>query len=155
MLSRLCIDIGCSIFQKKCRSALWLIKYKKKSKINQWSAYSVWQLAITTNCWFSLKLKNFCSSHSRLWQETIKAYWSCMLLCDMSFFLKHRGYGNPSAEFKDPDWNDTVNFGIGLLYRPARLHGLAGWYDNPMPESTLSPSQGSMNSATGILKTTK
>ncbi len=37
---------------------------------------------------------------------------------------------------------------IGLSYRSARLHWLAGRYDNPMPEITLSPSQGSMNSAT-------
>ncbi len=43
------------------------------------------------------------------------------------------------AEFINPDWGDKVNFGIGLSYRPARLHGLAGRYDNPMPELTLSP----------------
>ncbi len=43
-------------------------------------------------------------------------------------------------EFIDPDWGDKVNSGIGLLYRPARLHGVAGRYDNPMPELTLSPS---------------
>jgi hypothetical protein len=36
-----------------------------------------------------------------------------------------------------------------LLYRAAILHGLAGQSDSPMPELTLSPSQGSMNSATG------
>ncbi len=30
------------------------------------------------------------------------------------------------AEFIDPDWEDTVNSGKGLSYRPARLHGLAG-----------------------------
>jgi hypothetical protein len=29
---------------------------------------------------------------------------------------------------------------------------LAGRYDNPMPESTLSPSQGPMNSATAVLR---
>jgi hypothetical protein len=43
-----------------------------------------------------------------------------------------------------------VNSGIGWSYRPARLHGLAGRYDNPMPELTLSLSHGSMNSATAI-----
>ncbi len=46
----------------------------------------------------------------------------------------------PVAEFIDPDWGSKVN--------PARLHGHAGRYDNPMPELTLSPRQGSMNSAT-------
>ncbi len=37
--------------------------------------------------------------------------------------------------------------GTELSFRPARLHGLADRYDNPMQELTLSPSQGSMNSA--------
>ncbi len=31
---------------------------------------------------------------------------------------------------------------IGLSCRPARLHRLAGQYDNPMPKPTISPSQG-------------
>jgi hypothetical protein len=31
--------------------------------------------------------------------------------------------------------------GIWLLYRPANLCSMAGRYDNPMPESTISPSQ--------------
>jgi hypothetical protein len=35
---------------------------------------------------------------------------------------------------------DQLSSGIRLSYRPARLHRLAGRYDNPMPESTLSPS---------------
>jgi hypothetical protein len=35
----------------------------------------------------------------------------------------------------------------------ARVHGLAGRHDNPMPESTLFPSHGSMNSATGLIST--
>ncbi len=37
---------------------------------------------------------------------------------------------------------DTVDSGIGLSYRPAILYWLTGRYDNPMPESTISPSQG-------------
>jgi hypothetical protein len=52
------------------------------------------------------------------------------------------------AEFIDHDWADNVNSGIGLSYRPARLHGLAGQYDNPMPELTLSQNHRSMNAAT-------
>ncbi len=34
------------------------------------------------------------------------------------------------AEFIVPDWGDKVNSGIGL-YRPARLHRLAGRYKKP------------------------
>jgi hypothetical protein len=57
----------------------------------------------------------------------------------------------PVAEFIDPDWGDKVNSGTGLSYRPARRHGLAGRYDKPKPELTLSPSHGSKNSATVCL----
>ncbi len=39
------------------------------------------------------------------------------------------------AEFIDLDWVDKVNSGIGLSHWPARLHGLADHFDNPMPES--------------------
>ncbi len=41
-----------------------------------------------------------------------------------------------------PWLGDIVDSGIGLSYRPAMLHRLEGWYDNPLPESTISPSQG-------------
>ncbi len=54
------------------------------------------------------------------------------------------------VEFINSDGGDKVNSGIGLSHRPARLHGLTCRYDNPMPELTLSLSQGSMNSATVI-----
>ncbi len=37
----------------------------------------------------------------------------------------------PVAECIDPDWGDKVDSDIGLSYRLARLHGLAGRYDNP------------------------
>jgi hypothetical protein len=43
------------------------------------------------------------------------------------------------AEFIVPNWGDKVNSGIVLSYGAARLHHLAGWYTNPMPESTISP----------------
>ncbi len=51
------------------------------------------------------------------------------------------------AKFLVPYWGDKVNSGIELSYRPARLrlHMLVGLYDNPMPASTISPSQGTMN----------
>ncbi len=58
---------------------------------------------------------------------------------------------SPVTEFKDSGWGDKTNSGIGLSYQPARLDGLAGWHDNPMPELTLSPNHGSMNSATDSL----
>ncbi len=38
-----------------------------------------------------------------------------------------------------------------LSYRPARLHRLSGGYDNPMPESDISPQSGTMNLATMVL----
>jgi hypothetical protein len=45
---------------------------------------------------------------------------------------------NAVSEFIDHWLGDTVNAGIGLSYRHARLHKLAGRYDNPkMPEMTL------------------
>ncbi len=37
---------------------------------------------------------------------------------------------------------NIVDSGIELLYRPANLCILVGRYDNPMPQSTISPSQG-------------
>jgi hypothetical protein len=37
---------------------------------------------------------------------------------------------DPVAKFIVPDWVEKVDFGIGLSYRPARLHRLAGWYHN-------------------------
>ncbi len=45
---------------------------------------------------------------------------------------------------------DIVDSGIGLSNRPASLCNLAGRYDNPMPESTLSSQSGTMNLATAF-----
>ncbi len=54
------------------------------------------------------------------------------------------------AEYIDPWLVDQVNSGIGLSYRSASHEcSLAIRYDNTMPELTLSPSHGFMNSATG------
>jgi hypothetical protein len=61
-------------------------------------------------------------------------------------YIRYIAFGSV-AEFIVPDWGDKVNYAIGLSYRPARLHRLAGRYDNPMPELTISPSQRTMNSA--------
>jgi hypothetical protein len=72
---------------------------------------------------------------------------SCSLFHLLMHFPAHPA-SCPVAEFIDPDWGDKVNSGTGLPYRSARLHGLAGRYDNPIPELTLFPSHESMNSAT-------
>jgi hypothetical protein len=48
---------------------------------------------------------------------------------------------NPVAKFLVPDWEDKVNSGIGLSCRPARLHRLAGRYNNSMQKSTISFNQ--------------
>jgi hypothetical protein len=55
---------------------------------------------------------------------------------------------NPEAKFIFPDRGDKVNSGIGLSYRPARLHRLASRYDNLMPESTIFPKSENLNLAT-------
>ncbi len=44
-----------------------------------------------------------------------------------------------SSRIHSPWLGGKVNSGIGLSYRPAILHDMAGQYDNAMPESTLSP----------------
>ncbi len=60
-------------------------------------------------------------------------------------------YISPVAKFIVPNWGDKVDSCCkGLSYRPARLHKLAGQYDNLNPESTLSPWSGTMNVATGL-----
>ncbi len=47
-----------------------------------------------------------------------------------------------SSQIHSPWRGDKVDSGKGLSYRPANLCSHAGRYDNPMPESTLSPRQG-------------
>ncbi len=47
---------------------------------------------------------------------------------------------NPVSKLLVPE-GDIVDSGIELSYLSDRLHRHAGLYDNPMPESTLSPSQ--------------
>jgi hypothetical protein len=55
---------------------------------------------------------------------------------------EHFENSKPVAKFLVPDWGDIVGSGIGLSYRPSRLHRLAGQCNNPLAESTKSPSQG-------------
>jgi hypothetical protein len=58
--------------------------------------------------------------------------------------------GSPLAKFivSDWGWGDEVDSGIGLSYRPARLHRLAGRYDNPICRCQLRvyiPRSGTMH----------
>ncbi len=46
------------------------------------------------------------------------------------------------GQILSPWLGDIIDSGMGLSYRPASLCSLAGRYDNPMSESTISPSQG-------------
>jgi hypothetical protein len=57
-------------------------------------------------------------------------------------FLVEYWVVNTVAKFIVPDWEDKVSSGIGLSARPARLHRLAGRYDNPTSQSTISLNQG-------------
>jgi hypothetical protein len=54
------------------------------------------------------------------------------------------------AQFRVPDWGDKVDYGIGMSYRPVRLHWLAGWYDNhrlltPSPLSAAKAGRNNLN----------
>ncbi len=46
------------------------------------------------------------------------------------------------AKFLVPDWGEIVDYDTGLSYQSASLCNLAVRYDNPMPESATSTSQG-------------
>ncbi len=50
----------------------------------------------------------------------------CTLLDRLCVLLEHLG-----AQCIIPDWGDKVDFGIELLYRPVRLHRLAGLVRQP------------------------
>ncbi len=54
------------------------------------------------------------------------------------------------AEFIDPDWEIKATPAYCCRTGPLAMQPLSCRYDNPTPELTLSPSQGSMNSATGL-----
>jgi hypothetical protein len=54
------------------------------------------------------------------------------------------------GQIHSPLLRDTVDYGIGLTYRPASICSLTGQYDNPMSKSTLSPQSGTMNLASGL-----
>jgi hypothetical protein len=67
----------------------------------------------------------------------------------MTVCIRQGMWSPPPHNFKRSNsWSltgggDKVDSGIGLSYRPARLHRLAVGYDNPMPESnTVFPPSG-------------
>jgi len=70
-------------------------------------------------------------------QIHITATWIPILLWAFSDLLEWS-----VAKFLVPYWRDKVDYGMGLLNWPASLCSLTGWYDNPMPELTLSPQSG-------------
>jgi hypothetical protein len=59
---------------------------------------------------------------------------SCRLLASLGITLTRI-----SSQILSPWLGDVVDYGIGLSYRSARLHGLA---ENPTPELAISPIQG-------------
>ncbi len=83
-----------------------------------------------------------------------------LILKQILFELFSSGCGTKKSIFVSKSWGqilsswlgDIVDSSIGLLYRywPASLCSLAGLYDNPLPESTISPQLGIKNLATGI-----
>ncbi len=59
------------------------------------------------------------------------------------------------AKFLVPDWGDKVS-GIGLSYRPARLHRLEWWArTTTLCRSQLCPQSGTMNLATAFKRLTQ
>ncbi len=81
-------------------------------------------------------LKNTKYCHRR---RTHKFVNQCLRCGKGYLFTQHDAHtpvdrGSTEAQFLVPDWGDKVHYGIGLSYRPARLHRqAAGGYDNPMP----------------------
>ncbi len=75
-----------------------------------------------------------------------QCHYSCLCCIYFAYQTNVKPYVNPvcnpEAKFIFPDWEDIVDSVIGLSYRPVRLYRLSGRYDNPMPESTISPSPG-------------
>ncbi len=53
-----------------------------------------------------------------------------------------------SSQILSPWLRDVVDCGLGLSYRPASLCSLASRYDNPRPQSALSPQSGTINLTT-------
>ncbi len=60
----------------------------------------------------------------------------------MKWVLKYRKVNITEDQYHSPWLGDKVDYGLGLSYRPVRLHRLAGRSDNLMPKSTLSPGEG-------------
>ncbi len=67
------------------------------------------------------------------------------MIFSVSVIIKANAF---SSQIHSPLLGDIVDSGLGLSYRPACLCSLAGRYDSPMPESTLSPQSRTMDLAT-------
>jgi hypothetical protein len=53
----------------------------------------------------------------------------------------------PVAKFIVPDWGDKVDSGIGLSYRPAKLHMVGRPVQQPYARVNYVPHSGNMNLA--------
>jgi hypothetical protein len=73
----------------------------------------------------------------------------CVVYSKLSCVLQLEEYA--VAKFIVPDWGDKVDSGIGLSYRPARLHRLAARYDT-IPHAGVNHflQSGTMNLAIGV-----
>ncbi len=95
------------------------------------------------NLWSSRRVQGYCCTlELRLYSKRYVGHGS---LCSMELTLNLPSlqvHSSLLAKFVVPDWGDKVDSDIGLSYRPASLCSVAGRYDNTMPESTISPSQG-------------
>ncbi len=85
-------------------------RIRRKSRIRLYGAHSSWQLR--------KKCEVCCTWIDQLVQNAVSYKWN----------------------YQVPDWGDKVNSGIGLSYRPARLHRLAGLCMTTLCRSQLYPS---------------
>ncbi len=69
---------------------------------------------------------------------TIRLPSGLLLLKSPLTYTRSRSTGTV-AKFIVPDWEDKVAAGIGLSYRPARIHRLAGQYGNPSRRQLYPP----------------
>ncbi len=94
-----------------------------------------------------------CCSSSLTIRKTCSFFNKGMKICGyrviesrpISMLITESGsiHGPSSRNLSPWQGGDKVDYGIELSCRPAvRLHRLAGWYNNPLQESTISPSQG-------------
>ncbi len=109
-----------------------------------WCFFFVWTSLRNNMCKASVKA--FCNKFALLTNSSLNSY-------SKHFFKIRKIKLERQRKLKNIYWAEElrpnfarniviVNYGIELSYLPANLCSLAGRHDNPMPESTISPSQG-------------